>query len=427
MKFEKTAKNYAKFTFEVKPEEFNHGLEYAFNKIKENVEIKGFRKGHVPQNIYEQKFGVETLYEDALNHVIIHRYDDIFKEKSVVIVGNPKVDIDFKTVSRDNPFSISLTFPIKPEVVLGEYVGVEVNKKDVSVNEDEIEMRVNNLLSKNNALKIKENGLLEKGDTAIFDFEGFLNDEPFEGGKAENHQLEIGSNSFIPGFEDKMIGMKANEERELELSFPEDYHAEELKGQDVVFKVKLHEVKTKEKEELTDEFVKTLKKDNVNTVLELKESIKNEIASEKEISEKNRIVGTAVEFAVKNAKVDIPQEMIEIEKENIYKQAESQAKQYGLEMEMYLQFSGLTKEQFEENILVQAQEKVLTSLVIEAIANKEDFPVSEEEINDKYQEFANHYNLSVKQVKEQLAEDVITNEVRFSKAINFLEENVKEI
>lgn len=427
MKFEKTAKNYAKFTFEVKPEEFNHGLEYAFNKIKENVEIKGFRKGHVPQNIYEQKFGVETLYEDALNHVIIHRYDDIFKEKSVVIVGNPKVDIDFKTVSRDNPFSISLTFPIKPEVVLGEYVGVEVNKKDVSVNEDEIEMRVNNLLSKNNALKIKENGLLEKGDTAIFDFEGFLNDEPFEGGKAENHQLEIGSNSFIPGFEDKMIGMKANEERELELSFPEDYHAEELKGQDVVFKVKLHEVKTKEKEELTDEFVKTLKKDNVNTVLELKESIKNEIASEKEISEKNRIVGTAVEFAVKNAKVDIPQEMIEIEKENIYKQTESQAKQYGLEMEMYLQFSGLTKEQFEENILVQAQEKVLTSLVIEAIANKEDFPVSEEEINDKYQEFANHYNLSVKQVKEQLAEDVITNEVRFSKAINFLEENVKEI
>lgn len=224
-----------------------------------------------------------------------------------------------------------------------------------------------------------------------------------------------------------MIGMKANEERELELSFPEDYHAEELKGQDVVFKVKLHEVKTKEKEELTDEFVKTLKKDNVNTVLELKESIKNEIASEKEISEKNRIVGTAVEFAVKNAKVDIPQEMIEIEKENIYKQTESQAKQYGLEMETYLQFSGLTKEQFEEKILVQAQEKVLTSLVIEAIANKEDFPVSEEEINDKYQEFANHYNLSVKQVKEQLAEDVITNEVRFSKAINFLEENVKEI
>ncbi|HHT39349.1 MAG: trigger factor [Acholeplasmatales bacterium] len=427
MKFEKTAKNYAKFTFEVKPEEFNHGLEYAFNKIKEKVEIKGFRKGHVPQNIYEQKFGVETLYEDALNHVIIHRYDDIFKEKSVVIVGNPKVDIDFKTVSRDNPFSISLTFPIKPEVVLGDYVGVEVKKKDVSVNEDEIEMRVNNLLSKNNALKIKENGLLEKGDTAIFDFEGFLNDEPFEGGKAENHQLEIGSNSFIPGFEDKMIGMKANEERELELSFPEDYHAEELKGQDVVFKVKLHEVKTKEKEELTDEFVKTLKKDNVNTVLELKESIKNEIASEKEISEKNRIVGTAVEFAVKNAKVDIPQEMIEIEKENIYKQTESQAKQYGLEMETYLQFSGLTKEQFEEKILVQAQEKVLTSLVIEAIANKEDFPVSEEEINDKYQEFANHYNLSVKQVKEQLAEDVITNEVRFSKAINFLEENVKEI
>ncbi|MDD4090660.1 MAG: trigger factor [Acholeplasmataceae bacterium] len=427
MKFEKTAKNYAKFTFEVKPEEFNHGLEYAFNKIKEKVEIKGFRKGHVPQNIYEQKFGVETLYEDALNHVIIHRYDDIFKEKSVVIVGNPKVDINFKTVSRDNPFSISLTFPIKPEVVLGDYVGVEVKKKDVSVNEDEIEMRVNNLLSKNNALKIKENGLLEKGDTAIFDFEGFLNDEPFEGGKAENHQLEIGSNSFIPGFEDKMIGMKANEERELELSFPEDYHAEELKGQDVVFKVKLHEVKTKEKEELTDEFVKTLKKDNVNTVLELKESIKNEIASEKEISEKNRIVGTAVEFAVKNAKVDIPQEMIEIEKENIYKQTESQAKQYGLEMETYLQFSGLTKEQFEEKILVQAQEKVLTSLVIEAIANKEDFPVSEEEINDKYQEFANHYNLSVKQVKEQLAEDVITNEVRFSKAINFLEENVKEI
>ncbi len=427
MKFEKLEKNYAKFTFEIKPEEFEHGLEYAFNQVKEKVELKGFRKGHVPRNIYEQKFGVETLYEDALNHVIAHLYEDVFKEDSVIIVGHPEVDVDFANIKVGESFTLSLTFPVKPEVTLGSYTGVEVPKKDISVTEDEIKGRIDNLLAQNKALVPKEGETLENGDTAIFDFEGFLNDVPFEGGKADNHQLEIGSNQFIPGFEEQMVGMKVGEEKALNVTFPEEYHSEELKGQAVVFNVKLHEIKVQEREELNDEFVKSLNKENVNTVAELKESINNEIASEKEISEKNRIIGSAVKYAVDNAKVDIPKEMIQTEKDNMYKQTESQAKQYGIEMEMYLQFSGMTKEQFEESLQKQAEDRVLTSLVIEEVAKKENFEVTKEEIESKYEEISKQYNLEVKQVKEQLEEDVIANEVRFAKAIDFLEKSVKEV
>lgn len=427
MKFEKLEKNYAKFTFEITAHEFEHGLEHAYDHIKEKVEVKGFRKGHVPRNIYEQKYGVESLYEDALNHVIAHLYDDVFKEESVVIVGHPNVDVDFENIKVGEPFTLSLTFPIKPEVTLGSYTGAEVPKRDVNVTEDEVNVRINNLLSQNKALVPKEGEVLEEGDTAIFDFEGFLNDVPFEGGKAENHQLEIGSNQFIPGFEEQMVGMKVGEEKALNVTFPKEYHSEELKGQDVVFNVKLHEIKVQEKEELTDEFVKSLNKENVNTVEELKESLKNEIASEKEISEKNRIIGSAVKHAVDNATVDIPKEMIQTEKDNMYKQTESQAKQYGIEMEMYLQFSGMTKEQFEESLQKQAEDRVLTSLVIEEVARKENFEVTKEEIEAKYEEIAKQYNLEVKQVKEQLEEDVIVNEVRFAKAIDFLENSIKEI
>ena len=427
MKFEKLEKNYAKFTFEITAEEFEHGLEHAFEHVKDKVELKGFRKGHVPRNIYEQKFGVESLYEDALNHVIAHLYEDVFKEESVIIVGHPNVDVDFASIKVGEPFTLSLTFPIKPEVTLGSYTGVEVAKKDTTVTEDEINGRINNLLAQNKALVPKKGDVLENGDTAIFDFEGFLNDVPFEGGKAENHQLEIGSNQFIPGFEEQMVGMKSGEEKALDVTFPEEYHSEELKGKSVVFNVKLHEIKVQEKEELNDDFVKTLNKENVTTVAELKDSIKADIANEKEYNEKNRIIGSAVKYAVDNATVEIPKEMIQTEKDNMYKQTESQAKQYGIEMEMYLQFSGMTKEQFEESLQEQAHNRVLTSLVIEEVAKKENFEVTKEEIDAKYEEIAKQYNLEVPQVKEQLDDDVIANEVRFAKAIDFLEKSVKEI
>ncbi len=425
MKFEKLGTNYAKFTFEVTPEIFEHGLDHSFDSVKEKIEVKGFRKGHVPRNIYETKFGVESLYEEALNHVIGHFYKEVFTEKSVVIVGEPKVDVDVKTINREKPFKLSLTFPIKPEVLLGEYLGAKAKKLDLEVKEEEINQELERLLSQNSQLVPKDGENLEKGDTAIFDFEGFVDDKPFEGGKAENYQLKIGSNQFIPGFEDGMIGLKAGEQKDINVVFPKEYQEASLAGKEAIFKVKLHEIKIETKQELTDEFVLSLKKENVDTVDKLKQSITQELTASKEKSEETRVTGTAIKFAVSNAKVDIPIEMIEHEKKNMRKSIEEQAKQYGIEFSMYIQFSGLTMEQFEAEIGRQAQDRVLTSLVIDAIAQKENLPVSKEDIEKKYDEIATHYNIDKKEVKKQLSKDVMTNEVRFDKTIEYLKNNVE--
>ncbi|NLN50482.1 MAG: trigger factor [Acholeplasmataceae bacterium] len=427
MKFEKLGTNYAKFTFEITPKVFAEGLDYAFDKVKKDIEVKGFRKGHVPRNVYENRFGVESLYEEALNYVIAQNYQKVFEESTVIIVGEPKIDVDIKKITLEKPFEVSLTFPVKPDVKLGAYVGAEVEKKDLTVSEEEIEQEIQMLLSRNSQLVLKEAGALENGDTAIIDFEGFVDGEAFAGGKAENHQLKIGSNQFIPGFEEKLVGMNTGEEKEIKVEFPKDYHEKSLAGQEAVFKVKLHEIKQEVKEQLTDEFVKSLKRDKIETVDQLKTDIEENLAAQKTTSEKNRIVGAAVKFAVDNANVDIPFEMIEQEQKNIRSSIEQQAKQYGIEFEMYVQFSGMTMEQFEAEIGRQAQERVLTSLVIDAIAEKEALPVAEEEIKDKYEEIAKLYNMDLKEVKKQLTEEVIIKEVRFSKTIDFLEENIKEI
>ncbi len=427
MKFEKLGTNYAKFTFTVKPALFNEALDHAFEEVKKDVEVKGFRKGHVPRNIYENKFGVESLYEKALNFAISTFYPQAFNEKSIIIVGEPSIDVDFSNVSNEKPFEVSLTFPIKPEVELGEYIGAEVEKANVEVTEEEITAQVEALLAQGSQLELKEGDTLEEGDTSIIDFEGFVDEEPFEGGKAENHQLKIGSNQFIPGFEEGMVGMKVGETKDVKVTFPEEYHETSLAGKEAIFKVKLHEIKTEVKQELNDEFVKGLKKEGIETVDALKEDIKNSLTTQKEQSEKNRIIGSAIKFAVDNAKVDIPMEMIDREKDHMRKQVEQQAAQYNIEFEMYLQFSGLTLEQFDIEIGKQAQDRVLTSLVIDAIAEKEDFEVSDDDVKAKIDEIASMYQVDSKEVEKQIPKDDIVNEIKMSKAIDFLESNIKEI
>jgi trigger factor len=428
MKFEKLGTNYAKFTFTIEPELFNKGLDHAFDKVKGDVEVKGFRKGHVPREIYESRFGVESLYEEALNYVISANYEKVFAEESVIIVGEPKVDVDISKVSREKTFEVSLTFPIKPEVVLGEYINAKVAKRNLVVSDEEIDAEINRLLAQNNSLVPKEGDTLENGDVSVIDFEGFLDGVPFEGGKAENHELEIGSGMFIPGFEEQMVGMKVGEEKDINVTFPEEYHAEDLKGKEVVFKVKLHEIKVEEKAELNDAFVENLNKEGIKTVAALKEDIENRLRNNKEKSEKNRIIGTAVKFAVDNAKVDIPIEMINYEAENMIKYTEDTVKnQYGIEFEMYLQLMGMTLEQYKKEMHNQAQDKVLTSLVIEAIAAKENFTVTDEEVDAKYEEIANSYNMEKADVEKQLSKDIVIREVQFGKAVDYLEANVLEV
>jgi trigger factor len=427
MKFEKLSTNRAKFTFEVTPHEFEHGLDHAFEHAVQNVEVKGFRKGKVPRNIFETKFGVESLYEDALNHVISHLYQQIFDEKSVVVVGEPQIDLDIKTVKRGEPFSVSIIVPVKPEVVLGDYKGVEVAKKNLVASDEEVEAEIKKLLAQNSSLEAKASDVLENGDTAIFDFEGFVDNVPFDGGKAENYELVIGSGQFIPGFENGMLGLRIGESRDVNVQFPEQYQAEHLAGKPAVFKVKLHEIKVAKLEVLNDEFVVGLKREGVETVDALRADIKANLEKQKESSEADRITGTAVKFACDNATVDIPQEMIDQEVNQLRKNVENQAKQYNIEFEMFVQLNGLTMDQFNAEMNKQAKDRVLTSLVIEAVAQKENIVASEAEVDAKYDEIAKMYKLSVADVKKQLEPEVVSNEVTFNKAIDLLTASVKEV
>lgn len=419
MKVEKLTTNRVKFTFEVTPHEFDHGLDHAFEHVQKDVEIKGFRKGHVPRNIYETKFGVESLYEDALNHVLHHKYHEAQNHPDYEIVGQPEVDVDFTTIKRGEVFEVSLIAPVKPEVTLGAYKGLEVKAIKTNVTASEVNAEIKNLLTANSELTPKD-GPIELGDTAIFDFEGFLDGVPFEGGKAENHSLEIGSNQFIPGFEEQMVGLKSGDEKDLNVTFPEQYQAPNLAGKPVVFKIKLHEVKAKAAVELNDEFVKSLNKENVTTVEELKASTKKELEDKKKSEAEATITEQVMTQVLANASMDIPEEMIADEIKHAKEQVEQQAKQYGIEMDMFLQLSGVDKDTFEAQIKVESEQRVKTTLVIEAIAKAEGFTATPEELVAKYDELAIKYNMPVDEIKKYIPESALQNDVVLNKAYKFV-------
>ena len=425
MKVEKLTSNRARYQFTVSVEEFEHGLDHAFEHVSKDLEIKGFRKGKVPRNVYETKFGVESLYEEALNHVFHHKYHEAVADTTHQIVGQPDVDLDIKAIKRGEPFDFSFEVSIKPDVELGVYKGIEVKPLDETVTDEDVKAEISRILKSKSNLEPKETGALEKGDTAIFDFEGFLNDVAFEGGKAENHQLEIGSNQFIPGFEDQMVGMNVGDAKDIKVTFPENYQAENLAGQDVIFKIKLHEIKTKKEAELNDEFVASLEKENVKTVAEFEASTKADLVEKKQTEAKNHIANTTLSQAITSAKVDIPKEMIEEEAKHQKEQVLNQAKQYGLEYEMFVSMNGMTVEQFEEHLNQEAERRVLSTLVIEAISKAENLEATKAEVDQKFEEIAKQYNMSVEDVKKYLTESVIEQEVKNQKAYQFVIDQAK--
>lgn len=422
MNLERKENNELLVTGTVNKEEFEASLNYAFDRIKDKVEIKGFRKGKISRSVFEKHYGVESLYDEAINHALNQKYVEVASVRENNVVGFRKVDIDQETLSVEG-FSFTMVLVVKPEVELGKYAGLKVRKTDTEVKAEEVEREINQLLTKDAVLENKESDVLENGDTAIFDFEGFDNGVPFEGGKAENYQLEIGSNQFIPGFEEQMVGMKVEEERELNVTFPEQYHAENLKGKPVVFKVKLHEIKVKTKKELNDEFVKSLNRANVNTVEELENSIKESIQKAKEQSETNRVKDELVNLACEFANVNIPQEMLDQQKEEFRNQVTNQAKQYQMDLDTFLMLTGSSKEKFEEEIQKAAEARVKSLLVIEAIAKKENIQATEEQLEEKYNELSKMYNMEVSKIKGLIAKENLEEEVIFNNTIKFLVEN----
>ncbi len=416
---EKVSTNRVKYTFDVTPHEFEHGLDHAFEHVQKDVEVKGFRKGHVPRNIYESKFGVESLYEDALNHVLHHKMHEAQNHPDYEIVGQPKVEVDFNAIKRGETFQVALVAPVKPEVTLGQYKGIEVKAIKTDVTESEVNAEIKNLLTQGSELQPKE-GSLNFGDTAIFDFEGLLEGVPFDGGKAENYSLEIGSNQFIPGFEEQMIGMNPGEERSLNVTFPEKYQAENLAGKAVVFNVKLHEVKSKVEAELNDEFVKTLNKEGVTTVEELKVSTRKSLEDQKKNEAENTITEHVINAVLAQATMDIPQEMVDEEIAQARENVVNQAKQYGLELDMFLSLSGVNKEQFEKQLQEESLKRVKTTLVVEAVAKKEGLTANPEELVQKYEELSKRYNMPVEDIKKYIPETALQNDVILNKAYQFI-------
>ena len=416
---EKLSTNRVKYTFDVTAHEFEHGLDHAFEHVQKDVEVKGFRKGHVPRNIYESKFGVESLYEDALNHVLHHKMHEAQNHPDYEIVGQPKVEIEWENVKRGETFQVALVAPVKPEVTLGQYKGIEVNAIKTEVTDSEVNAEIKNLIAANGELQPKE-GSLNFGDIAIFDFEGLLEGVPFEGGKAENYSLEIGSNQFIPGFEEQMVGMNPGDEKDLNVTFPEKYQAENSAGKAVVFKVKLHEVKTKTQSELNDDFVKTLNREGVTTVEDLKASTRKTLEDQKKAEAESTITEQVITAVLNGASMDIPQEMVDEEVAQAKENVVNQAKQYGLELDMFLSLSGVDKDQFEVQLQDESLKRVKTTLVVEAVAKAEGFKATAEELVQKYDELAKRYNMPVEEVKKYIPESALENDVTLNKAYQFI-------
>ncbi|OEF99994.1 trigger factor [Vulcanibacillus modesticaldus] len=405
---------------EVEAEQVAEALDKAFKKVVKQVNVPGFRKGKVPRKIFEARFGVEVLYNDALDILLPKAYEEAIKETGIEPVDRPEIDIEQLEQGKSLIFKATVT--VKPEVELGEYKGLEIPEKDFTVKEEDIEEELKQLQNRHAELIIVEDGTVEQGDTAVIDFEGFMDGVPFEGGKGEKHPLEIGSGSFIPGFEDQVVGMKKGEEKDIVVTFPENYHAEDLAGKEATFKVKVHEIKRKQLPELNDDFAKDV---DFDTLEELKADIKNKLEEKAKKDEENYRKDTVVEKAVENAQVDIPEVMIEQEIKRMTEEFEQQLTYQGMNLELYYQFSGTDEKALKEQFKDNAQIRVKTNLVLEAIAKQENIEVTEEEVEEELKRLAELYKRDLEEIKSIFTSrdnglDGLREDLRIRKAIDFL-------
>ena len=415
--------NKVELTLTVTAEEFGKGLDTAFEKVRKDVTVQGFRKGKIPRPMFEKNFGVEALYDDALNAVLPDIYSQALESEGIEPIDYPEWDV--KEISKEAGVVATATVWTKPVVELGEYMGLTVTPLSEEVMEEDIQAEIDKLAAGQSEMIIKEGAAVE-GDTAVIDYEGFKDEVAFEGGKGENHPLELGSNSFIPGFEEQVVGMAAGDTKEIDVTFPSDYHAPDLAGAAVTFKVKVHEVKTRQLPEIDDEFVKDLDQEGVETVEALRASVVEKLTETKQAEAKNHIESSVISQAVANAEFEVPDVMVENEIANMVRRMEQQYQQQGISMEMFLQFSGQTMESMREQMKPQAIKNVDQNLVVSAIVDKENVEVTEEEVGGELEKLAEMYNMDIEQIKTMIPDlAMLKEDVKFKKTIDMMIESAK--
>lgn len=423
IKIEKTDKNNElKLEFTVEAAKFDEAMKKVYFKSAKYFNIPGFRKGKAPMNIVEKYYGDEIFYEDTFNEVVPEVYEKELKENNIEAVSRP--DIDVKQIGKGQDLIFTAVVQTKPEVKLGKYKGIETKKVEYNVSDKDIEHELSHMQEKNARIVVVEDRAVEKDDMTVIDFEGFVDDKAFDGGKAENHELTIGSNTFIPGFEDQVIGMKTGEEKDITVKFPEDYFSEELKGKEAIFKVKLHEIKKKELPTLDDEFAKDVSE--FDTLKELKASIKEKLDEENKKKAKYELEDAVMKAVCDNVEVEIPSGMIETEIDNMTKEIEQRLSYQGMQLENYLQMIGKTVEDFRKEYEEQAQISVKSKIVLEAIIKEEKIEPAKEDVDSKIKEMAEMYGNKEEELRKnegfvKYIEEALKNE----KAVDFVVENAK--
>ena len=425
LQVEKLEKNMAKLTIEVSAEEFEKALQGAYNKQKKNISLPGFRKGKAPRAMVEKMYGAEIFFDDAANALIQREYAKAYDEAEIEIVSQPKIEVT--QIEKGKAFIFTAEVAVKPEVTLGEYKGLKVDKTSTRVTAKEIEEKLTQEAEKNARIVEVTDRAVQDKDDVVLDFEGFVDGVAFEGGKGENYPLTIGSGAFIPGFEEQLIGAELEKETEVNVTFPEDYHAEELKGKPAVFKCTVHKISVKEVPELDDEFAAEISE--FATLEELKADTKAKIKEQKAADGKRKREDQAVEKAVENAQMEIPEAMIDTEANQMANDFAQRIQQQGLTMDQYFQFTGVTAEQMIEELRPQALKRIQTRLVLEAIVAAENIEVSEEKFMEEIEKMAKAYGMEADKLlgfmgdreKEQMKADMAVQE-----AVTFVAENAVE-
>ncbi|AKP65583.1 trigger factor [Levilactobacillus koreensis JCM 16448] len=423
-KWEKKGTNQGELTFEIAPDKIKEGLDKAFQQTKKNLAVPGFRKGRVPRQIFNQMYGEEALYQDALNIVLPEAYDAAIKEAGIEPVDQPQVDVE--SMDKGKAWVLKAVVTVKPEVKLGDYKGLSVTKQNTRVYQKDIDAELEKQRQQQAELVLKEDEAAAKGDTVVIDFDGYVDGKQFDGGKADNYSLELGSNSFIPGFEDQLVGHKAGENVDVKVTFPKDYQAEDLRDKEATFKVTIHEVKEKQLPELDDEFAKDVDEE-VDSLEELQAKTKDSLKEQKTTAAHDAIEDEAISEAVDNAEIaEVPEAMI---KEDIDRQMDqylANMQQQGIEPKMYFQLTGTTQDDLRKQFTDGAEKRVKTNLVLEAVVEAEKIEPTEDEVSAEVKDLASQYGMEESAVRSALSDDMLKHDIAIKSAVDLIADSAKQ-